>query len=86
MTQKASKTKTEDDYDDNNDYDSNDMEDNEAYGDKTYTGIVRSQVQTPLNSWIFQASLRNCKHCIHICEDQSLFDFTSPVQYMLHFI
>ena len=50
MSQKASKTKTEDDYDDDNDYDSNDMEDNEAYGDKTYTGIVRSQVQTPLNS------------------------------------
>ena len=25
------------------------------------TGIARSRVQTPLKSWIFQASLRNCK-------------------------
>ena len=30
------------------------------------TGIVRSQVQTPLKSWIFfQASLRNCINCVH---------------------
>ena len=51
MSQKASKTKTEDDYDDDNDYDSNDMEDNEAYGDKNlHRYCVRSQVQTPLNS------------------------------------
>ena len=37
------------------------------------TGIARSQVQTPLKSWIFQASLRNCKNCIelHNCEDHS---------------
>ena len=42
MSQKASKTKTEDDYDDDKDYNSNDMEDNEAYGDKTYTRIVSS--------------------------------------------
>ena len=45
MSQKARKTKTEDDYDDDND-----LEDNEAYDDKTHTGIMRSQVQTLLNS------------------------------------
>ena len=30
-----------------------------------------SRVQTPLKSWIFQASLRNCKNCVHNCEDHS---------------
>ena len=29
------------------------------------------RVQTPLKSWIFQASLRNCKTCVHNCEDHS---------------
>ena len=27
----------------------------------------------------FQASLRNCKHCNHNCEDHSSFDFISAV-------
>ena len=43
MSQKESKTKTEDDH-----HDDSDLEDNEAYGDKTHTGIMRSQVQTSL--------------------------------------
>ena len=50
------------------------------------TGIARSRVQTPLKSWIFQASLRNCKTCVHNWEDHSFtwFDICSP--YMIHFI
>ena len=32
-------------------------------------GIAGSQVQTPLKSWLFQASIRNC---VHNCEDHSL--------------
>ena len=35
------------------------------------TGIMRSQVQTLLKSWIFQSSLSNCKNCVHNCEDHS---------------
>ena len=45
------------------------------------TGIARSRVQTPLKSWNFQASLRNCKNCVHNCEDDSftwLDSFCSP--------
>ena len=34
-----------------------------------HIGIVRSWVQTSLKSWIFQTSLRNCKNCVHNCED-----------------
>ena len=49
-------------------------------------GFGRSRVQTPLKSWIFQASIRNCKNCVHNYEDHSLFDFTSAVQYMIYFI
>ena len=36
--------------------------------------------------WIFQASIRNCKNCVHNCEDHSSFDFTSAVQCMIYFI
>ena len=36
------------------------------------TGIARSRVQTPLKSWIFQASLRNCINCVH-CDDHFTF-------------
>ena len=39
------------------------------------TGIARSRAQTPLKSWIFQASLRNCKNCAHNCEDHSFTCF-----------
>ena len=35
------------------------------------TGIARSPLQTSLKSWIFQASLSNCKNCVHNCEDHS---------------
>ena len=40
------------------------------------TSITRSRVQskTLLKSWIFQASIHNCIHCIHICEDHRLLD------------
>ena len=37
-------------------------------------------------SWIFQASVRNCLNCLHNCEDHSLLDFISAVQYMKYFI
>ena len=30
--------------------------------------------------------IRNCLNCVHDCEDDSLFDFTSAVQYMKYFI
>ena len=50
------------------------------------TGIVRSRVQTPLKSWIFQASLRNCKNCVHNCEDHSFTWFHIRSSYMIHFI
>ena len=33
---------------------------------------MRSRVQTPLKSWLFQASLRNCLNCVHNCDDSSL--------------
>ena len=45
------------------------------------TGIPRSQVQTPLKSWIFfQASLRNCINCVH-CDDH-FFIFISFPQFI----
>ena len=30
---------------------------------------------TPLKSWLFQASIRNCLNCAHNCEDHSSLDF-----------
>ena len=45
------------------------------------TGIARSRVQTPLNSWIFfQASLRNCINCVHF--DDLFFIFISFTQFI----
>ena len=38
------------------------------------TGIARSRVQTPLKSWLFQASIRNCLNCVHNCDDHSLLE------------
>ena len=35
-----------------------------------------SRVQTPLKSWLFQASIRNCLNCVHNCDDHSLLEFT----------
>ena len=35
---------------------------------------------------IFQASICNCLNCVHNCNDHSLLDFKSAVQYMKHFI
>ena len=49
-------------------------------------GIARSQVQIPLKSWIFQASLRNCKNCVHNCEDHSFTWFHIRSSYMIQFI
>ena len=48
--------------------------------------IARSRVQTPLKSWIFQASLRNCKNCVHNCEDHSFIWFHIRSSDMIHFI
>ena len=44
------------------------------------------RVQTPLKSWLFQASVRNCLNCVQNCDDHGLLDFKSAVQYMKHFI
>ena len=52
------------------------------------TGVARSRVQTPLTSWIFQITyICSCKNCVHnsYCEDHSLFDFTSVVEYMIYY-
>ena len=32
------------------------------------------------------ASIRNCLNCVHNCDDHTLLDFKSAVQYMKHFI
>ena len=36
-----------------------------------FTGIAKSRVQTPLKSWIFQASLSSFKNCVYNCLDHS---------------
>ena len=33
------------------------------------------RTSTPLKSWLFQASIRNCLNCVHNCEDHSLLTF-----------
>ena len=43
-------------------------------------------LQTPLKSWNFQASLRNCKNFVHNCEDHSFAWFHVRSSYMIHFI
>ena len=40
----------------------------------------------PLKFWIFQASLRNYKNCVHSCEDHSFTWFHIRSSYMIHFI
>ena len=41
------------------------------------TGIA---VQTPLKSWLFQASIRNCLICVHSCDDHRLLYIVFQVQ------
>ena len=48
--------------------------------------IAISRVQTPLKSWNFQASLRNCKNCVHHSEDHSFTWFHIRSSCMIHFI
>ena len=43
------------------------------------TGIARSRVQTPLKSWLFQASIRNCLNCVRNCDDHSLLDTADAI-------
>ena len=50
------------------------------------SGFIAQLVQTPLKSWLFQVSIRNCLNCVHNCDDHSLLDFKSAVQYMKHFM
>ena len=51
------------------------------------TSVARSRVQTPLKAWIFsRLYIRNYLNCVHNCEDHSLLDFKSAVQYMKYFI
>ena len=40
----------------------------------------------PVEVLTFQASIRNCLNCVHNCEDHSLLDFKSAVQYTKYFI
>ena len=47
---------------------------------------MRGRKQTPLKSWLFQASTRDCLNCVHNCEDHNLLDFKSAVQFMKYFI
>ena len=35
---------------------------------------------------LFQVSIRKCLNCVHNCDDHSLLDFKSAVQYMKHFM
>ena len=49
-------------------------------------GIARSRVQTPLETWLFQASISNCLNCPHNCEDHSLLDFKSAVHGNISYI
>jgi len=35
---------------------------------------------------LFQASRRTCLNCVHNCDDHTLLDFKSAVQYMKHLI
>ena len=53
----------------------------EAWKSQDFNGV-----QTPLKSWLFQASLRDCLNCVYHCDDHSSLDFISAVQYMKHFI
>ena len=48
------------------------------------SGIASSQVQTPLKSWNFQPSLRNCKNYVHNCEDHSLLEYCAPCRSSEH--
>ena len=32
-------------------------------------------LQTPLKSWLFQASVRNCLNCVQNCDDHGLLDY-----------
>ena len=44
------------------------------------TGIARSRVQTPLKTWLFQASiLRNCLNCVLNCDDHGSLE---PSRYL----
>ena len=40
-------------------------------------------VQTPLKSWLFQASVRNCLNCVQNCDDHGLLDFKSEDYYLI---
>ena len=44
---------------------------------RTEAGIARSRVQTPLKSWLFQASVRNCLNCVQNCDDHGLLEVIS---------
>ena len=49
---------------------------NQLSHDYVYVSVfARSRVQTPLKSWLFQASIRSCLNCVHNCEDHSLLEF-----------
>ena len=47
--------------------------------------FARSRVQTPLKSWLFQASIRNCLNCVHNCDDHGLLDNLPSSSFMRDF-
>ena len=47
---------------------------------------IQVSYETPLKSWLFQASIRNCLNCVHNCDDHGLLDLKSAVQYMKRFM
>ena len=60
--------------------------DKRAWKRNTHRSPKTFRTSAPLKSWIFQASIRNCKNCVHNCKGHSLLDSTSAVQYMICFI
>ena len=53
------------------------------------TIILSSQLWTQfkqllIEAWLCQASISNCLNCVNNCDDHSLLDFKSAVQYMKH--
>ena len=46
-------------------------------------GILKNSGLQRLESLIFQASIHNCKNCVHNCEDHSLFDLIYFVFYII---
>ena len=49
----------------------------EAWKSQDFNGVEVLTFSTPLKSWLFQASIRNCLNCVHNCDDHTLDIFLS---------